>query len=125
MAKFNVFRARPAARSPISSEAVAGGRTHEGAPGYARDTRGELFLLAVTNLVGEHTFYESAENRDTRYATLVRAATLADPEWTVRFLAWLRRDANLRTAALVGAAEFAAARREAGLEGLSRQVVAS
>ncbi|WP_326837425.1 TROVE domain-containing protein [Amycolatopsis rhabdoformis] len=125
MAKFNLFRARPAARSPISSEAVASGRTHEGAPGYARDVWSELFLLAVTNLVGEHTFYESATQRDTRYAELVRAATLADPEWTARLLAWLRRDANLRTAALVGAAEFAAARREAGLEGLSRQVVAS
>ncbi|MFF4596102.1 TROVE domain-containing protein [Amycolatopsis sp. NPDC001319] len=125
MAKFNILGALRAARSPISSEAVASGRTHEGGAGYARDAQSELFLLAVTNMVGEHTFYENAEQRDTRYAELVRAATLADPEWTVRFLAWLRRDANLRTAALVGAAEFAAARREAGLDGLSRQVVNS
>ncbi|MFI5615067.1 TROVE domain-containing protein [Amycolatopsis sp. NPDC051903] len=126
MAKFTIFGARrAAARSPVRTEAVASGRTHEGGAGYARDARSELFLLAVTNFVGEHTFYESAEQRDTRYAELVRAATLADPEWTARFLAWLRGEANLRTAALVGAAEFTAARREAGLDGLARQVVSS
>ncbi len=59
-----------------------------------------------------------------RYAELVRRSTLDDPGWTARFLRWLRTDANLRTASLVGAAEFAKARRDAGLDGLSRQVVA-
>ncbi|MGW4488383.1 TROVE domain-containing protein [Amycolatopsis sp. NPDC004368] len=125
MSKFNTTSARPAGHSPVFSERTPSGHTHEGGAGYARDTKSELFLLAVTNMVGEHTFYESAEQRDTRYAELVRAATLADPDWTARFLAWLRGEANMRTAALVGAAEFAAARRDAGLDGMSRQVIDS
>ncbi|MFE3444459.1 TROVE domain-containing protein [Nocardia sp. NPDC059180] len=125
MSKFNLARPPRAATSPVVSEAQPTGRTHEGGPGYAREVKSELFLLAVTNMVGENTFYESADGRDNRYATLVRAATLADPEWTARLLRWLRSDANLRTAALVGAAEFTKARLDAGESGLSRQVVAS
>ncbi|HEY3467933.1 MAG TPA: TROVE domain-containing protein [Amycolatopsis sp.] len=123
MSKFNTARA-PAATSPVRGEATPSGVTYQGGAGYARDARSELFLLAVTNLVGEHTFYESADARDTRYAALVHAATLEDPQWTGRFLRWLRAEANLRTASLAGAAEFAKARRDAGLDGLGRQVVA-
>ncbi|MET8851375.1 TROVE domain-containing protein [Amycolatopsis sp. NPDC004625] len=122
MSKFNTARA-PAATSPVRGEATPSTVTHEGGAGYLRDPKSALFLLAVTNLVGEHTFYESANTRDTRYAELVRQSTLDDPAWTARFLRWLRTDANLRTASLVGAAEFAKARRDAGLDGLSRQVV--
>ncbi|MBP2473734.1 hypothetical protein JOF53_002606 [Crossiella equi] len=100
-------------------------RTHEGGVAHGRDLRTELFLLAVNNLVGEHTAYEAAEQRDSRYAALVREATLADPLWTARLLGWLRSGANLRSAALAGAAEFARTRLDHGLPGLSRQVVAS
>ncbi|RSM42227.1 TROVE domain-containing protein [Amycolatopsis balhimycina DSM 5908] len=124
MSKFNTARA-PAATSPVRGEATPSTVTHQGGAGYARDARSELFLLAVTTMAGEHTYYETADTRDTRYAGLVRKSTLEDPQWTARFLRWLRTDANLRTAALVGAAEFAKARRDAGLDGLSRQVVAS
>ncbi|MEV6621968.1 TROVE domain-containing protein [Amycolatopsis sp. NPDC051106] len=123
MSKFNTARA-PAATSPVRGEATPSAVTHEGGAGYARDARSELFLLAVTNMVGEHTFYESAGARDARYTALVHAATLEDPQWTARFLRWLRTEANLRTASLVGAAEFAKARLDAGLDGLGRQVVA-
>ncbi|MEU4251864.1 TROVE domain-containing protein [Amycolatopsis sp. NPDC026612] len=123
MSKFNTARA-PAATSPVRGEATPSTVTHEGGAGYARDPKSALFLLAVANLVGEPTFYESADTRDTRYAELIHRSTLDDPEWTVRFLRWLRTDANLRTASLVGAAEFAKARRDADLDGLSRQVVA-
>ncbi|WP_410607689.1 TROVE domain-containing protein [Amycolatopsis sp. lyj-109] len=123
MSKFNTARA-PAATSPVRGEATPSTVTHQGGAGYARDTKFELFLLAVTNMVGEHSFYESAGTRDTRYAELIRKSTLDDPQWTVRFLRWLRSGAHLRTASLVGAAEFAKARRDAGLDGLSRQVVA-
>ncbi|WP_280260288.1 TROVE domain-containing protein [Nocardia abscessus] len=123
MSKFNV--ARPGATAPIISETRPTGRTFEGGAGYARTPQSELFLLAVTNMVGEHTFYESAGERDERYAALVRAATIATPEWTARFLRWLRTEANLRSAAIVGAAEFAKARLDAGAAGMSRQVVDS
>jgi hypothetical protein len=125
MSKFNISAARPAVFSPIASERVPSGRTHEGGDGYGRDTKSELFLLAVTNMVGESTFYESSGARDDRYERLIHAATTVDPDWTARFLGWLRADANMRTAALVGAAEFAKARLAAGEAGMSRQVVAS
>ncbi|XVV01216.1 TROVE domain-containing protein [Actinosynnema sp. CA-248983] len=114
MAKFNIGALRTLVTSVVKSEATPSGTTHEGAPGYVRDTRSELFLLAVTNMAGEQDFYESAGDRDDRYATLVRAAALEDPDWTARLLAWLRRDANLRSAALVGAAEYVRARLAAG-----------
>lgn len=132
MAKFNIARLRgavasatAAVTSPIESEALSSVRTHEGAPGYRRTVQGELFLLAVSNMVGENTFYESGDERDNRYAVLVREATTADPEWTARFLAWLRTGANMRTAALVGAAEFTKARLLASEPGMSRQVIDS
>ncbi|MGW5742464.1 hypothetical protein [Amycolatopsis sp. NPDC003861] len=77
MSKFNTARA-PAATSPVRGEATPSTVTHQGGAGYARDTKSELFLLAVTNMVGEHAFYESAGTRDTRYAELVRS-----PHWTI------------------------------------------
>ncbi|MGW3992374.1 TROVE domain-containing protein [Amycolatopsis sp. NPDC004772] len=125
MSKFNTTSTRPATSSPIVAESTPSGLTFEGGDGYTRDTKSELFLLAVSNMVGENTFYESADKRDNRYADLVHAATLADPEWTARFLRWLRTDGNMRSASLVGAAEFAKARLDAGLPGQSRQVIDS
>ena len=107
MAKFNVLR-RP--------------KTHEGGVAVKRDAKQELFLLAVANMVGEQTFYETADQRDSRFAQLMRSTTLADPEWTARLLGWLRGAANMRSASIVGAAEFAHARTEPGM---TRQVVAS
>jgi hypothetical protein len=115
LSKFNRNSVRAATgASPVVSESTASGTTHEGAPGYARDAKSELFLLAVTNMVGERTFYETAENRDARYEQLVRQTAVADPVWTAGFLAWLRSDANMRSAAIVGAAEFVHARLTAG-----------
>ncbi|MFI9508974.1 TROVE domain-containing protein [Nocardia sp. NPDC052566] len=125
MSKFNPARVPRAASSPVVGEATPSGHTHEDGAGYARTTQGELFLLAVSNMVGENAFYESADQRDNRYAALVRAATLADPDWTARFLRWLRTEAGMRSAALVGAAEFTRARLDAGEPGLSRQVIDS
>jgi hypothetical protein len=125
MSKFNAHAVRARAHSPLGTQTVADGRTHEGHPGYARDVRSELFLLAVSNMVGEDTFYESAADRDARYTELVRRATVQDPEWTAALLGWLRSDGNLRSASLVGAAEFTKARLDAGAHGMSRQVVDS
>jgi hypothetical protein len=111
VSKFNRSTVRAATgTSPIVSEPTPSGTTHEGAPGYARDLKSDLFLLAVTNMVADKTFYETAADRDSRYEQLVRRAAVADPVWTAGFLAWLRGDANMRTAAIVGAAEFVHAR---------------
>ncbi len=123
--KFNNARLPTAATSAVQSSSTPSGRTFEGAPGYERTPQGELFLLAVANMVGESTFYESGRTRDDRYAALVRENTLADPDWTARFLRWLRTSANMRSAALVGAAEFAHTRLDAGLPGMSRQAIDS
>jgi hypothetical protein len=125
LSKFNTAATRVAVASPVTSETSPSGTTYEGGAGYARDTKSELFLLAVSNMVGENTFYENGSARDTRYETLVRRATLEDPEWTARLLRWLRDEGNLRSASLVGAAEFAKTRLDARQPGLSRQVIDS
>lgn len=125
MSKFNTPGLRQmAATSPITATAVAG-RTSEGAPGYARDPRAELFLLAVTNMVGQDSFYEGAAGRDARFRSLVRALAVSDPDWTARLVGWLRTDAQLRSASLVAAAEFVSARLAAGLVGGNRAVIAA
>lgn len=113
MAKFNTQPSykQPGPKSPMTSTGTT--KTYEGGDGFTRDAKAELFLLAVTNMVGEDTFYEAATNRDDRYATLVRQVTLDDPAWMFRFLGWLRNDANMRSASVVAAAEAVLARREA------------
>lgn len=125
MAKFNVKDTRSASGvGPITSEQSPSGVAHEGAPGYLRDAKSELFLLAVANMVGEPTFYESAAGRDSRYVELVRAVAVADPDWATRFLGWLRSEANMRSASLVGGLEAARALVAAKMPG-GRQIVAS
>jgi hypothetical protein len=134
MVKFNTAGTRAAVFSPVTSSPTPTGHTYEGGPGYSRDVKGELFLLATTNLVAEDTFYETAQQRDNRFVALVQAATLHDPDWTARFLPWLRTVGNMSTATSVGAAEFAKARYDAkvpddahtrGERGLVRRVIDS
>jgi TROVE domain-containing protein len=125
VSKFNTATTRTATgKGPIVAETTATGTTHEGAPGYARDAKSELFLLAVTNMVGEQTFYESGGQRDNRYADLVGQVARADADWLGRFLRWLRTEANMRSASLVGALEAAHAMLAAEKPG-ARQIVAS
>lgn len=81
-------------------------RSHEGAPAFSLDVRSELFLLAVTNMVGEATFYESADARDGRFRRLIAQATTEDPAWTAAFLGWLRGPGLMRSASIVGACEY-------------------
>ncbi|MFI6102617.1 TROVE domain-containing protein [Streptomyces sp. NPDC051310] len=99
------------------------GVNHEGGAGYVREPKSELFLLAVANMSGQHSFYESAPSRDERYARLVRELAVSDPRWTLGLLRWLRTEAHMRTASLVGAAEFVRARLDARAAGYSRQAV--
>lgn len=117
MAKFNKTTTRPTVTSPVTTESVPTGRTHEGAPGYLRDAKSELFLLAVSNMVGEATFYEPAATRDNRYRDLVHTVAVEDPTWITGFLSWLRSGANMRSASLVGGLEAAKALKDAGIAG--------
>ncbi|MFG3343671.1 TROVE domain-containing protein [Streptomyces sp. NPDC048018] len=112
MARFNLRGTRPAAGSPVTT---TGGRTrtHEGASALLRDARSELFLLSVAHTVGTDAFYEKAAERDDRFTALVRQLAVEDPTWTSELLGWLRRDGNMRTASLVGAAKFVKARLDA------------
>jgi hypothetical protein len=136
MAKFNVSGVKPQVTSAVRTEETPSGRTHQGGAGFARDAKSELFLLAVTNMVGEKTFYESADDRDERFERLVHEVAVSDPQWMGRFIPWLRGEANMRSASLVAAAEFVKARLDAGAKvkddlrehhgvGLSRAVVAA
>jgi len=125
MPKFNKrAKARHMATSPVTAVADPMLTTHEGAPGFRRDPKSELFLLAVSNMVGEGTFYENATDRDGRFADLVAQVALADLDWTRAFLAWLRTEANMRSASVIGALEAARALVAAGITG-SRPIVAS
>ena len=122
MSRFNTRTAKATVVSPVTGT----GETtvnHEGGTGHLRDAKSELFLLSVANFVGQETFYETGGQRDDRYTQLVRQLAVADPAWTAGLLGWLRGDGNMRTAALVGAAEFTRARLDAQLPGESRQVI--
>jgi hypothetical protein len=122
MARYNTRATRPTVHSPVTTTGEQT-RTHQGGAGFLRDTKSELFLLAVSNFVGQDTFYERSGQRDDRYTQLVRQVAVIDPDWSTAFLRWLRSDANMRTAALVGAAELTKARLEAGVAGYSRQAI--
>ncbi|MFF2192903.1 TROVE domain-containing protein [Streptomyces sp. NPDC058157] len=132
MARFNQRASTTAsttATAPASPVRSTGRRAvnHHGSPGFARDARSELFLLAVANFVTQDTAYESGEARDDRFRVLVRRLAVKDPEWTAGLLHWLRRDGSMRTASLVGAAEYVKARLDAGATDgpANRQVVDS
>lgn len=111
MAIFNVKR-RPAVL------------TAEGAPGFTRTPKSELFLLGVSTMAGADTFYEAAADRDERFRALIAEVATADPEWFARFVPWLRTGALLRTGSVVAALEGARAQVAAGIPG-SRAVVSA
>ncbi|MFD0309158.1 TROVE domain-containing protein [Streptomyces sp. NPDC127119] len=126
MARFNTKAAKARGTSRVTSTGRVL-RTYEGGRGAERDPRSELFLLSIANFVAQKTFYESGEARDDRFAALVRQLAVADPSWTAALLDWLRGEGNMRTASLVGAAEYVKARLDAdATDGpANRQVVAS
>ncbi|HJP87801.1 MAG TPA: TROVE domain-containing protein [Candidatus Limnocylindrales bacterium] len=118
MVKFAIRRKKPNVTAPVASRSgEADAATYEGGAGFTRDAKSELFLLALTNMVGEATFYESSRDRDRRFARLVAQVTKEDPAWIAAFVPFLRREMHLRSASVVMAAEFAHARRAAASDG--------
>jgi hypothetical protein len=87
------------------------------------EPRGELVLLAVHAMVTQEVFDESAGERSQRLRGLVARVAVEDPDWTLRFVGWLRTGALLRSAALVTAAEAVRARLQAGHAGGNRALV--
>ncbi|WP_371659112.1 TROVE domain-containing protein [Streptomyces sp. NBC_00280] len=126
MARFNTkaAKAQPTSRVTSTGRVL---RTYQGGRGRERDERSELFLLSIANFVAQKTFYESGEDRDDRFAALVRRLAVTDPAWTAGLLGWLRGEGNLRTAAIVGAAEYVKARLDANTTDgpTNRQVIDS
>jgi len=125
MSRFNTrnLQAKPAvtqASSPMSttSKQTPDTFTHNGAAGWAKTPQTELFLrLTAAFSGGQKSFYESAENRDGRLVSLTHKLAVEDPEFVFELARWARTEGNIRTGALMVAAEFAKARLDAGLHG--------
>lgn len=123
MAKFNKV-VRTGVTSPVKSTKAALNADFK--LGYEREQKSELFLLAVANFVGQDTFYEKAQARDDRFASLSREVALQDPRWFERFVGWLRNDAFMRSASIVAAVEGAKALYDSGvMNGTPRGIVAA
>lgn len=123
MAKFNkAARTARGTAGPVRTTGTVT-TTFEGGPAWSRDAKSDLFLLAVTNMVSEDTFYEGASARDERFRQLAGQVAVEDADWTGRFVGWLRAEAGMRSASLVAAAEAVRARLAAGLAGHNRQLV--
>lgn len=104
------LRRQTGARSPVRTTGEVA-INHQGGTGYARDPKSELFLLAVSNMVSEDTFYEGATERDARFRDLIHQATVLDPDWVARFVPYLRSELNMRTASIVMAVESVLSRK--------------
>lgn len=119
MPKFSGKSAPHNVLAPMRTTGVRG-TTYEGGVGFERDAKTELFLLAVTNMVKEDTFYESAGQRDNRFKDLAHAVVAEDAAWVRGFIPYLRNTMQMRSASIVLAAHYVHAKGEK-----SRQVVDS
>lgn len=113
---------RGTSRSPLQTTVAA--RTHEGGAAVQHDDKSALFLLATGRFYGEDSFYETTHLGAQRFRQLVRTVAVVDPQWFAQFVRWLRNDGNIRTAAIVAAAEGADAWRKARITG-TRDLVRS
>lgn len=122
MARFNTA-VRTGVRSPITTTTAS--TTALGGQGFERDPKSELFLLAVSNMVNPGgAFHESGSDRDARYSALI-AQCATDTAWFTGFLSFLRDTANMRSAAIIAAADAVKARLTAGISGGNREMIAA
>lgn len=71
MARFNTKdNRRIRGQGAVSSEAAPSGRTAMGGPGYLRDAKSELFLLAVNDMYHD-SFHETRDQRNGRLIELI------------------------------------------------------
>lgn len=113
MSRFNAA-VRTGLRGPLTTTSEAA-PTALGGGGFMRDTKSELYLLAVSSMANTaDDFHETASDRDSRFNTLVREVAVSDPTWFLGFLRFLRNTANMRSASLIAAAEGVKARLEDG-----------
>ena len=123
MARLNTKTSKP--RNGATKLATTGSTTinHQGGTGFLRDEKTELFLTAVSSL-NEDTFYESAQDRRGRIATLISQVS-EDTEWTLGLVTWLRKEAGLRTIPSIIAAHAVKARLDKGITGSNRAIISA
>lgn len=124
MATFNTIAPPLPPTSYVKSRAKPTGTNDLGGDSYRRTLRSELWLLSLAMLdVEQDTWHETGNARVDRYRELVRDLAVCDGQWLAGEIGYLRGTMNMRSAGIVAAAEFVHSRCEAGLHGLSRQVV--
>lgn len=101
-------------RSPLKTADRPSTTNFEDAPSYAPTLETELFLMAATYMAGEHTFYESAEEREARFGDLVAQVVATNPGFVARLAPYLRNELKIRSASIMLAAEYVAAGGEGG-----------
>ncbi|HEY6022129.1 MAG TPA: TROVE domain-containing protein [Candidatus Paceibacterota bacterium] len=127
MARLNTRTTQPAkaSGSPMRTVSTPDTVTHEGAPAFRYEDRTALFVLGAGRFYNEDSFYESGHEGARRFVELVHKVAPNDPEWFKGFVRWLRHDGNIRTAAIVAAAEGAKAWQRAGIRGTADLVSAA
>lgn len=111
---------------PLKTGTVPNARTALGGVAYTRDTKSELFLLATTSFYGLRSHHEAAKDRVERFDKLVHTVAVADPEWMLGFVTWLRKGGNMRTSSLVAGAEACRALLDAGnTDGWARKLISA
>ena len=95
---------RPEVRGPVKTTVRT--RTYNGGAGFALGEKASLYTLAVTDMVGEPTYYEAGSARTKRLVDLVHTVTAKDAPWVAAFASWLRTEANMRSAPIVVAVEY-------------------
>ena len=121
MSRINTKNATPRKGSGIVKTVNESIRTHEGAAGFKRDAKSELFLTAVSSF-NENTFYESANERRDRISELVQNVA-EDGVWLENLVIWLRQEAGMRVVPVMIAAEAVHARLKQGVTGGNREIV--
>lgn len=109
MAKYSAYNAGAYSRGILGST-DAKALTHENALGYTRTPKAELFLQAVTEMA-EDKYYETADQRRARMTTNIQKVLTENDgwDWICKLVPWLRKDAGMRSASIMIAAEAVAA----------------
>lgn len=110
MGRYERLQRNPGLTSAVSTLPHATGLTYNQAPGFERDSRSELLLLAAQVMVDEKTYYEKDAGRRGRFRNLISICAVEHEQWTFEFLQWLRGVANVRSASIAGSCEFVHAR---------------
>lgn len=119
MTRFNTKSTRATVGTgPLTAAPGTEHVNHEGGVGYTRDDKSDVYLLATTSIdLTADAFYENGDARVKRFVDLIGKTAVTDPDWTYRFLTWLRQKGNIRTAAVVGGVEAARAMAASGIPG--------